>query len=317
MRSNTTEEGRVGPRDGKLPASEVASPAWSPTELPITRNLTLAYVSTLVVVALVAIVSALGLVLAPTGLYGVKPTLVSVFVGQDAANLVVGLPILLGSLWLAWRGNLIGLLLWPGALYYVLYTYALYLVGTPFNVLFLPYILLVTLSAYTTIGVVASVDGEAIRHRFAGVSARLVGGALVGVGVLATAGLTAPVIPALASPATIDPLLHARWIVDYTVGNPVLLIGGVLLWRRDRLGYVAAAGLLFLSGANGVVFAVGGVLGALLTATPVEATVIAVHLVIAAVCFALFGVFLRGVMPGESTSSMNGRLVATTSAGRR
>jgi hypothetical protein len=53
--------------------------------------------------------------------------------------LVLGLPILLGSLWLVRRGNLIGLLCWPGAL-------------------FLLYLFLVTLSAYTIIGVVSSIE---------------------------------------------------------------------------------------------------------------------------------------------------------------
>lgn len=65
------------------------------------------------------------------------------FLAHDGFNLVVGLPILLGSLWLARRGSLIGLLLWPGALFYVLYTYALYVVGAPFSALFLPYVALV------------------------------------------------------------------------------------------------------------------------------------------------------------------------------
>jgi hypothetical protein len=90
----------------------------------------------------------------------------------------------------------------------------------------------------------------------------------------ATAGLLVWLMPALANPASADPLLHARWIVDFTVGNPVLLIGGILLWRRAGLGYAAAAGLLFLSGANGLTFAIGGVVGALLTTTPVETAVI-------------------------------------------
>jgi hypothetical protein len=34
---------------------------------------------------------------------------------------MIGLPILRGSMGLARRGKLLGLLLWPGALFYVLY----------------------------------------------------------------------------------------------------------------------------------------------------------------------------------------------------
>jgi hypothetical protein len=216
-----------------------------------------------------------------------------VFVGQDTANLVIGLPILLGTLLLTRRGSLVGLLLLPGALYYVLYTYALYLVGAPLNALFLAYVAVVVLSAYTTIGVLVSINGEEVRQRLAHAPARTIGVVLIGVGLLATAGLLVLVIPALGDPASAGALLHARWIVDFTLGNPVLLIGGVLLWRRSGLGYATAAALLFLSGVNGVAFAVGAVLGGLVTATPIEATVIAVHLAIAAVCMAFLGFFLR------------------------
>jgi hypothetical protein len=72
--------------------------------------------------------------------------------------------------WLAGRGSLVGLLLWPGALFYVFYTHThtQYLVGTPFGPLFLAYVLLVVLSAYTTIGLVARVGDGAVRLRTLG-----------------------------------------------------------------------------------------------------------------------------------------------------
>ena len=57
------------------------------------------------------------------------------------------------------------LLLWPGTPVYVLYTYAMYLIGAPFSPLFLVYVVLVALSAYTTIGLVASIDGVQVRER--------------------------------------------------------------------------------------------------------------------------------------------------------
>jgi hypothetical protein len=272
--------------------------AWSDS-LPVTRDLTLASLASLLVAALMAAASVAGILLAPAGLYGGDPTLAAVFAGQDAANLLVGLPILLASLWLARRGSLLGLLLWPGALYYVLYTYALYLLGAPFNALFLLYIVVAVLSAYTTMGIVSTIDGQVARRRFCLAPARLIGGTLVGLGLLATAGLLTLVIPALSEPTAVDPLLHARWIVDLTVGNPVLLIGGVLLWRRAGLGFTTAAGLLFLSSANGVAFAAGAVCGALLMGTLIEPAVIAIHLVIAAVCLAFLLSFLRGTGAGR------------------
>ena len=47
----------------------------------------------------------------------------SAFLANEVINLLIGLPILLGSMGLTRRGSLAGLLLWPGALLYILYNY--------------------------------------------------------------------------------------------------------------------------------------------------------------------------------------------------
>lgn len=100
---------------------------------------------------LIAFVSGAGLVWGVDGLYQAEAPFVLVSQGGDAANLIL-VPILLGSMWLARRGSLIGLLLWPGALFDGLYAYAVYLVSAPFTTLVFVYVLLVTLSAFTLIG---------------------------------------------------------------------------------------------------------------------------------------------------------------------
>ena len=159
--------------------------------LPITRNLELAYGSTLLIALAVAVASVAGLTWGSQGLYSVGSPLVQVSKGGDAANLMLGLAVLLGSMWLARRRSLVGLLLWPGALFYVLYASALYLVGAPFSALFFGYVALVTLSAWTLIAIVASIDGQEVRRRLATAPARSVGGAVVLIAVMAYAGLTA------------------------------------------------------------------------------------------------------------------------------
>ena len=156
--------------------------------LPLKRDLTLAYRTSLLIALLMVVVSVGGLAWGSTSLYGVDQNralgvsastagvLVPGFLVQDVFNLAVGLPILVGVLWLARRGSLIGLLLWPGALFYLAYTYVHYLVGAPFSALFLGYVAVVALSAYTTIGLVASIDCDTVRQRLSGaVRPRLVG----------------------------------------------------------------------------------------------------------------------------------------------
>ena len=137
-----------------------------PTSLPVTRDLTLVYALSFVIALLVAVAAVAGL-LFRNSVYPTEELILS-FLPVDVFHLGVGLPILLGSMWLARRGRLTGLLCWPGALLYVLYSYVTNLIGVPFGVLFLPYLLLVTLSAYTTIALVASIDGEAVRQRRSG-----------------------------------------------------------------------------------------------------------------------------------------------------
>jgi len=274
--------------------------------LPIKNDLAPAYLASLVVAVLIAVVAVTGLIFGSAALYGVDPKvatgvtsstaglLVPGFLAQDVFNLVVALPILLGSMRLARRASLIGLLLWPGTLFYLLYTYAHYLVGAPFNPMFLAYVALVALSAFTTIGLTASIDGEQVRRRFAGaLPARIVGGILIGLALLTVGQDGGGSVSALASGTHIDPGAHSIWIVDLTVEVPAMLLGGVLLWRRQALGYVVAAGLLLQFGLTPLGLAAIMATHAMLTATRIEAGNIAGVLIFSAIAFAPVVYFVR------------------------
>jgi hypothetical protein len=89
--------------------------------LPITRTLTLVYVVSLIIALIITVSSVAGL-LYRTSIYPAGEPLYS-FAATDVINLVVGLPALLGSMWLARRAKLVGLLCWPGALLYSLYVH--------------------------------------------------------------------------------------------------------------------------------------------------------------------------------------------------
>ena len=266
----------------------------SPSDrLPVTRDLTLAYVLSLIVALIMTVASVVGL-LYQTAIYPTDELLLS-FVPSDAFNLVVGLPILLGSMLLARRGKLIGLLCWPGALFYVLYIYVPYVIGVPFNVLFLPYLVLVTLSAYTLLGLVASIDGEVVRQRLTGfVPARISGGILVGLAILIIVRQVAVIVTALAGQTPVDAVELSSWVADFVVAVPVLLVGGILLWRREALGYIAGAGLLLGYGVLALSVIPFLVLQARSTASPIDVSGVVAVLVMAALCFIPFAFFVRG-----------------------
>jgi len=273
---------------------------------PIARVPTLVYAASLAVAALTAIVSAVGL--ASGSLYTADPVpargvvassagvLVPGLQAHDGFNLIVGLPLLLCVVWLAHRRSLVGLLLWPGALFYLLYTYAIYAVGAPFGPLFLVYVGLVGLTACTTIGLVASIDSVAVRHKLAGsVPARAIGGVLIVLALMTVAqDAGGAIATALAGGTQIEPVARRVWTIDLALEVPAVLAGGALLWRRAPLGYAVGAGLLLQFALTPLALAVILALQPPLTGSPMDAGTIIGVLVFVAVCFTLLAFFAHG-----------------------
>jgi hypothetical protein len=265
-----------------------------PAGVPITGPLALAYASSLVVALMMTVASVAGL-LYPTVFYPTDELLRS-FVATDVVNLLIGVPGLLGSMWLARRGKLIGLLFWPGALFYVLYHYVAYLFSMSLNVLFLPYLALVALSAYTMIGLVANIDGQAVRRRLAGVvRERVAGGVLIALGGAFLSLVIGTIGAALANGTPVAPTELAVHVADFVI-SPAWVIGGVLLWRRRPLGYVSGAALLFQASTLFV-----GVIGflllqPLLTDAPFALDDVIVLSIMSLVCLVPFGLFVRGIL---------------------
>jgi hypothetical protein len=258
-------------------------------------DLRLAYIASLLVAVGMAAVSLAALVDWDRVYPGIEAKMLPLFVGQDALNLVVGLPILLGAMVLARRGALIGLLLWPGALFYVAYDYGYYVLGAPYTVFFLPYIGLVTLSMYSAIAVVVGIDGNAVRERLSDVvPVRLVGGFLAVVALLFTALWTALNLSAATGSSPIDPVLRVVTIMDLSIQLPALLLGGILLWRRASIGYVVTAGLLlqaatYLAGLSAITLLQEGLMGA-----PIDPIAVFPGFAIGAVSLVFVAFFVRG-----------------------
>ncbi len=268
--------------------SHIGSPS---NRLPIKRDITLAYALSLIIALILAVASVIG-ILFPADIYPTDDLAQLPF--GDVFNLVAGLPALLGSIWLARRGKLLGLLCWPGALFYVLYRYVATLTGVPFGVMFLPYLLLVTLSAYTLIGLVASIDSEAVRQRLDGlVPVKVAGGILVGATLMFAAMNINFVVTGLASQPPVEP--DHPLIADFVTLIPPCLVGGFLMWRREPLGYVAGAGLLLIYN----MLLLGPIpilaLSALSVGSPIPVGDILFLLVIASICLVPFGLFIRGI----------------------
>lgn len=264
------------------------------TALPIKNNLRFSFLLTLIITLIMSIASVGGIIF-PSVIYPTEEML-RTFMPNDVVNLIIGVPILLGSLWLARRGKLTGLLIWPGVLLYVLYNYLAYIFGLPFNVLYLLYLFLVALSAYTIIGLVASIDSSSVQGELNGrVPERFTGGVIAGFGLLFSLRVVAVMILALVNQTSIKPTELSVLIADFLIG-PAMIIGGIMLWRRKALGYVSGLGLLFQSSMLFIGLIIFMILQPLITTAPFNLADVVVVFIMGLICFIPFGLFIRGVI---------------------
>jgi hypothetical protein len=262
--------------------------------LPVTGSLKPAYFFSLVAALLMAGLSTAGLVFR-TSIYPTDELLQS-FLTNDVVNLVIGLPFLLLSMWWAGRGRLIGLLFWPGALLYVLYNYLVYVLALPLGAAFVLCLVLLAVSLYTTIGLVAAIDSHAVQQRLAGaVRERLAGGLLAVLGILIALFSITGTVQAVVSGTSLPAAEVALHITDFLI-SPAWFIGGVLLWRRRAAGYAMGLGLLFQGSMLFVGLIVFLLLQPILTGAPFAPVDVVVTFIMGLAAFIPFALFVRGVV---------------------
>lgn len=165
--------------------------------------------------------------------------------GNDLVTLVVGLPLLMISTWLAFRGSLRGRLLLTGTLGFFLYTYMSMSLLTSFNALFLVYVALFTLSLYAFILSMMSFDLRTLSACF---SERLPRGWIVallffvgGFLLLAWLGRIVPPLLGGQTPALENTTTLVIQAMDLGLLAPLAVLAGVLLLRRSPWGYLLAS----------------------------------------------------------------------------
>jgi hypothetical protein len=259
--------------------------------LPLTRDYAQSIGLTLVVAVLLAGVSLVGLFLQNV-LYPTE-ALRQTFVSNDVVNLFIGLPILLGSVWLARTGSLLGLLAWPGALFYVLYNAIAYAVAMPLTVQFVAYLALIGLGAFTLFRLITGQEARTVHRRLNGaVPVRLGGGVLIGLGALFFLRAIGQVASGQGTVAEPEFAVLAADLIT----TPFWVAGGILLWRRQPLGYAIGLGLLFQGSLLFVALLVFFILQPFLTGTPFALTDFVVIAVMGSICFTPLGLFVRGVL---------------------
>lgn len=173
-------------------------------------------------------------------------SVVAQMMGQDLITLVIGVPILLGSLYLIFQNSLRGRLIWMGTVFYFLYTYASMSFLASYNQLFLVYVALFGLSLYTFLGELVSLDINNIKESFApGKINKITAAFLVIMGLMLALMWIKMILESLFTgnaPVALE--IYTTLVIqalDLGVIVPASILTGYLLIKEKAWGYALAA----------------------------------------------------------------------------
>ena len=192
-----------------------------------------------------------GVLLLPALVYGLMSTSAyrgyphDVVVTSRAQDVLTAclLPLLVWTSVRARRGSLPAHVAWLGLLFYLAYSYSLYLIGWEQNRVFLVYAVVVTLSVASLLDGVGRIDVQAVQPAVRGLRTRALGWFLVVVGTLFVGLWLSDVAPSVhggRAPEHLGPggTPYAVYVLDLTVALPVVIAVGVLMIRCHPMAAV-------------------------------------------------------------------------------
>ena len=246
-----------------------------------------------VIVALIAALSLAGLLL-PEQLYTSEELRASAR-PNDLVNLVVGVPILLGTMALARRDSWLGWLGWPGALLYSAYNYTAYVFSRSADLFTLAFVVVVVLCGYGVYYLWQHINKKASRALLANHAPnQLAGWVLIAYSVVFSGKALSVLYTAFQAESPIATADVGVAVADVLL-TILLLVGGVALLRHDAFGYVSGLGLQFGTVALfvGVILVVA--IQPLFTVMAFPLVDVLVLLGMAVVSFVAFGLYVRAV----------------------
>jgi hypothetical protein len=190
------------------------------------------------------------LVTAGVGLFGSNiynafspPKYVQESRAQDLITLVLGVPFLILAVWGVRRECVWGFPLWTGVLAYELYVYGIYAIGGVYNALFLGYVAVASLSMYTLIGLLSSVNAGWFRTSISEkMPRRWIAGFFLLITIIFAAIWISQVMNTIAT-GVIDSG-HLIFVFDLMIVLPAFAITAVKLFRKKPFGDLLAGMLL-------------------------------------------------------------------------
>lgn len=182
-------------------------------------------------------------------------------IAQDIVTIVLGVPLLVVSLFLALRGSLKGRLLLTGTLGYFLYTYISYVFLWMYNPMFILYVILMSASFFSFILLMMSFNINNLGSAFSKkLPVRFLGGFQIFFAIALCLLWLKKIIPTITNGTVPLGLEHYTTLViqglDLGFIVPIALLSGVLIIKRKPLGYLLSS----------VIIMKGFTMGAALTA---------------------------------------------------
>jgi hypothetical protein len=164
--------------------------------------------------------------------------------GQDMGNLIA-LPILLISTYFLKRKSLVAYFIWLGTMMYYIYAFIIYCFALHFNSLFLVYIAILGLSAYTLIGGIITSESYILSKSIPfNAKTKISAISIIIIGTLFMFLWLSSVIPAaLSGSAPKDLIETGLWVnpvhvIDLSFVLPGMMITGILFLRKSKYGYL-------------------------------------------------------------------------------
>lgn len=201
--------------------------------------------------------------------------------GTALVMLVFGLPLLAGTMYLAWTGSMRARIAWLGMTGYFAYNGVMFVLATPFNQLYLVYEAVVALSVWSAVLVVRSIDIADLGRAFSvSFPRRPIAVYLLAVATLNALAWLAGAVPGVLS--TAEPAVLSgtgltsvpTYDQDFAFWIPLMFVAAIWMWRRVEWGRLIVGALLAMAVPEAVSVAVDQAMGS--AADPASAVASAV-----------------------------------------
>lgn len=230
--------------------------------------------------------------------------------GTALVMLVLGIPVLGVAMVLAARGSLRGRIVWFGAGGYFVYNGVMFVLGTPFNQLYLVYEAMLGLAIWTTALVLVTTDLGALRRSFAAsfpdrpIAAYLL--VIVAANTFLWLSAVVPAVLGYASPRFLEGTgltTVPTYDQDLAFWLPTIAVAAIWMWRRMAWGRLIAGGALVMWFIEAVTVAVDQWMGGAAdpASTVASASMTPMFAALAVIGLVPLFFYMRGLRPGGET----------------